>query len=179
MPTKPLLTLALRHTLPLLLAGAAAGASAAPTLMNAEWATAACEKWNQTPELMEGLGGSWVKNDGGKGFKVIRLYRTDCGEASQVELRITDQAGKARCAYGGKLETASLNASVDYVMHATTARWGEMGKGEYGPMRAMMFGRLEFVGPKGEAMSVMSPFESFLLLVGKVPGETGACPGKP
>jgi putative sterol carrier protein len=51
-----------------------------------------------------------------------------------------------------------------------------MGKGEYGPMRAMMFGRLEFEGPKGEAMSNMGPFENFLLLVGKVPSEAGSCP---
>jgi putative sterol carrier protein len=50
--------------------------------------------------------------------------------------------------------------------------------GMYGPMRAMMFGRLKFDGPYGEAMSNMGPFESFLLLVGKVPGETTACPGK-
>jgi len=42
-------------------------------------------------------------------------------------------------------------------MHAETARWQEMGRGEYGPMRAMMFNRLE-------------------LLVGKVPGGTGTCP---
>jgi hypothetical protein len=42
----------------------------------------------------------------------------------------------------------------------------------------MMFGRLSFSGPKMEAMSVMGPFESFLLLVGKVPGETDRCPGK-
>ncbi len=48
------------------------------------------------------------------------------------------------------------------------------GKGEYGTMRAMMFGRLEFEGPKGEAMSNMTPFENFQL--GKVPSDTGSCP---
>jgi putative sterol carrier protein len=106
---------------------------------------------------------------------VIHLYRSDCGEATRVELRIGARDGQARCLYGGKVETAPLNAAVDYTMHATTARWGEMGKGDYGPMRAMMFGRLEFVGPKLEAMGVMVPFEAFLLLVGKVPG-TPACP---
>jgi putative sterol carrier protein len=63
-------------------------------------------------------------------------------------------------------------------MSAETARWLEMGRGEYGPMRAMMFGRLAFVGPKMEAMSNMGPFESFLLLVGKVPGDTSSCPAK-
>ena len=49
-------------------------------------------------------------------------------------------------------------------------------RGEDGPMKAMMFGRLEFAGPKMEAMGNMGPFENFLLLVGKVPGSTQACP---
>jgi putative sterol carrier protein len=53
-----------------------------------------------------------------------------------------------------------------------------MGKGEYGPMRAMMFRRLKFDGPMMEAMDNMGPFGSFLLLVGKVPGETASCPAK-
>ncbi|HMZ02659.1 MAG TPA: SCP2 sterol-binding domain-containing protein [Burkholderiaceae bacterium] len=161
----------------LLLGGAAPLATAAP-LMAPEWAAAACEQWNQTPTLMDGLADAWIRNDGGKGFKVIHVYRTDCGEATQVELRIGLRDGKARCLYGGKVETATMNPGMDYTMHATTARWGEMGRGEYGPMKAMMFGRLEFTGPKMEAMSVMGPFEAFLLLVGKVPGETPACPAR-
>jgi putative sterol carrier protein len=43
-------------------------------------------------------------------------------------------------------------------------------------MKAMMSGRLEFSGPKMEAMGNMGQFENFLLLVGKVPGGTQACP---
>ena len=31
-------------------------------------------------------------------------------------------------------------------------------------------------GPMGEAMGNMGPFESFLLLVGKVPGDQAGCP---
>ncbi len=64
---------------------------------------------------------------------------------------------------------------MDYVVYAKTMRWREMGAGEYGPMRAMMFGRLKFEGPKAEAMRVMGPFEQFLLMTGKVPSED-ACP---
>lgn len=169
MPSRPLAAW-------MLLACAASTAHAGTRLMTADWAIAACEQWNQTPALLDGLAGDWIRNDGGKGFKVIQLYRTECGETSRVELRIGAKEGKARCLYGGKPETVSMNTSVDYTMHATTLHWTEMGKGDYGPMRAMMFGRLEFVGPKMEAMSVMSPFEAFLLLVGKVPGETTACP---
>ena len=157
------------------LACAALPASAAP-LMAPEWAVEACAQWNRTPTLLDGLVEQWIQNDGGKGFKVIHLYRTECGEASKVEMRIAPRGGKAMCVYGGKVETTKTDTSVDYTMHASTARWGEMGRGEYGPMRAMLFGRLEFTGPKLEAMGVMEPFESFLLLVGKVPGETAACP---
>jgi putative sterol carrier protein len=50
-----------------------------------------------------------------------------------------------------------------------------MGAGEYGPMKAMMFGRLKFIGPKVEAMTVMGPFETFLKLPGKVANDK-ACP---
>ena len=110
------------------------------------------------------------------GYKVMHVYRTDCGAARPVELRIAKKQGKAICVYGGAIETAKLDSDVDYVMHAQTARWIEMGKGEYGPMRAMMFGRLEFEGPKMEAMGNMAPFENFLRLAGKVPSDSSVCP---
>ena len=135
--------------------------------------------WNAEPALTERLAQSgWVKNNANRGFKVIQIYRTDCIDSPRVELRIAEQEGKARCAYGGKAETTKLDTAVDYVMHAETARWQEMGRGEYGPMRAMLYNRLLFDGPMLEAMGNMGPFESFLLLVGKVPGGTGACPAR-
>ena len=155
---------------------ALAGLAQASPLLSDEWAARACEQWNKTPALTDDLADKWIKNDGGKGFKVIHLYRTECGEATRSELRIAAKDGKALCVYGGKVETAQLDRGVDYVMHAATEKWGEMGRGDYGPMRAMMFGRLAFVGPKLEAMSVMGPFEQFLLLVGKVEGDTASCP---
>lgn len=146
-------------------------------LMSPQWAKPACEAWNADPVLTQKLVETgWVKNHAQRGFKVLQVYRTDCPGAPRVELRIAEQDGKARCVYGGKAETAKLESGVDYVMHAETARWQEMGRGEYGPMRAMMFGRLEFEGPKLEAMANMEPFESFLLLVGKVPGSAARCP---
>jgi putative sterol carrier protein len=155
----------------------AGGAAHAQTdMMSAAWARSACDAWNAEPVLTDELVKSgWVKNDAKRGFKVIQLYRTECRDSPRVELRISEQGGKARCMYGGKVETAKLDLTVDYVMHAETARWQEMGRGEYGPMRAMMFGRLLFDGPTFEAMGNMGPFESFLRLVGKVPGGT-ACP---
>jgi putative sterol carrier protein len=42
-------------------------------------------------------------------------------------------------------------------------------------MGAMMSGKLNFKGPKVEAMKVMSPFENFLKLTGKVAGEKNEC----
>jgi putative sterol carrier protein len=80
------------------------------------------------------------------------------------------------CVYGGAVEHKDLDSSADYEMRATTQRWQEMGAGEYGPMKAMMFGRLGFEGPRWEAMKNMGPFASFLLLVGKVESDTSTCP---
>ena len=151
--------------------------AAQPVLMSAEWAAGACEAWNKDAVLTDQLVESeWVKNDKGRGHKVMQIFRKDCGQAPTVEMRVALKDNKAKCIYGGKVETAKLDSGTDYVMSADTARWLEMGKGEYGPMRAMMFGRLEFSGPMLEAMGNMGPFENFLLLVGKVPGTTNACP---
>ncbi|KAA3619105.1 MAG: sterol-binding protein, partial [Proteobacteria bacterium] len=93
-----------------------------------------------------------------------------------VEMRISLVDGMAKCVYGGSVENTDLNDDFDYVMHATTERWLQMGAGDYGPMRAMMFGRLKFDGPKWEAMKNMGPFENFLLLVGAVESDASACP---
>ncbi|MEW5788636.1 MAG: SCP2 sterol-binding domain-containing protein [Pseudomonadota bacterium] len=149
---------------------------AAP-LMSSDWANQACQYWNTNPALTTELAERWAKNDGGRGYKVIHMYRTDCGENTKVEMTISTKGGKTTCTYAGPIKNATLNYDMDYLMHAETKRWKEMGAGEYGPMRAMMFGRLKFDGPKGEAMKVMGPFEQFLLIPGKVPGED-ACPAK-
>ncbi len=152
-------------------------ATGAVPLMSTEWADLACKAWNENPILTDELATEWIKNDQKRGFKVIHMYRTDCGEDTKVEMTISAKDSKAMCTYAGKIQHTDLNYSSDYVMHAETTRWKEMGAGDYGPMRAMMFGRLKFQGPKMEAMSVMGPFEQFLLMPGKVPGDA-ACPGK-
>ena len=160
----------------LVLSVIAGTASAAPVLMSAEWAAQACESFNKNTILTDGLAGKWVQNNKGRGYKVIQMYRSDCEESPRVEMRIVEKGAKAFCSYGGKVETTKLDSSADYVMYATTEKWHDMGAGEYGPMKAMMFGRLKFEGPKVEAMSVMSPFEQFLLLAGKVPSTEATCP---
>lgn len=153
-------------------------AAAQSVLMSAIWAQGACDAWNKDAVLTDRLVETgWIKNDRNRGYKVLQLFRKDCGEKPTAELRIALKSDKAMCVYGGKVETATLDQGADYVMSAETARWVEMGKGDYGPMRAMMFGRLDFVGPKLEAMGNMAPFGNFLLLVGKVPGDTKSCPG--
>lgn len=158
-----------------LLLGGSTMAAAAPGLMSADWAREACQAWNADATLTKELQASgWVANDKKRGYKVLQVYRTDCAGSPRVELRIASKDGKALCVAGGRSE-AKLDFDADYAMSAETTRWREMGRGEYGPMRAMMFGRLSFDGPMGEAMGNMGPFESFLLLVGKVPGEAG-CP---
>ncbi len=160
-----------------LLTAFAGAAQAAPAMMSAEWTAQACDAWNKDAQLTSGLADKWIKNDAGRGYKIIHLYRTDCGEATQTELKIVSKDGKSMCVYGGAVQNAKMDYAVDYTMHATTEKWDEMGAGEYGPMKAMMFGRLKFTGPKMEAMSVMGPFEAFLKLPGKIPGDK-ACPAK-
>jgi len=162
----------------MLAAGLMASASIAhaSVLFSNEWAAQACDLWNKDANLTTGLADKWIKNDNQRGHKVIHLYRTDCGENYKSEMRIALKDDKAMCVYGGAVQS-KLDSSVDYLMHGETKRWIEMGAGEYGPMKAMMFGRLQFQGPKMEAMSVMGPFASFLQLTGKVPGtDTNSCP---
>jgi putative sterol carrier protein len=158
------------------LAAFAGVAHAAPAMMSAEWTAQACDAWNRDATLTSGLAGEkWMDNNKGRGYKIIQLYRTECGEATRTELKIAPKDGKAMCVYGGAVKTTAMDHSADYTMHATTEKWNEMGAGEYGPMKAMMFGRLKFTGPKMEAMGVMGPFEAFLRLPGKIPGDK-ACP---
>ena len=152
-------------------------AQTAPVAMSAPWAQAMCSAWNADATLTGKLVESgWVGNDGGRGFKAMQIYRADCPNAARVELQIALKDDKAQCVYGGAAKTTPLAGGSDYLMWADTPRWREMGAGEYGPMRAMMFGRLNFAGPKVEAMGNMGPFGNFLLLVGKVPGDWSACP---
>ena len=160
------------------LAGAWAAAGAAPTMMSAEWAQGLCAAWNADPGLTARLVESdWIKNDRGRGYKVIQVYREDCPSSPRIELKVALKDGKAQCVAAGPAVTP-LDGAADYVMWAETKRWQEMGRGEYGPMRAMFFNRLKFDGPMGEAMGNMGPFEGFLLLVGKVPGDAAGCPAK-
>ncbi|MBI2754002.1 MAG: SCP2 sterol-binding domain-containing protein [Betaproteobacteria bacterium] len=155
---------------------AAVPAFANPVLMSGDWTKGLCQAWNAEPVLTDKLAESgWAKNDKGRGFKVIQIYRTDCGKKPTSEVRISLKEGKAACVYGGPAESTKLDMGADYVMDAETTRWEEMGRGEYGPMRAMMFGRLSFDGPMGEAMGNMGPFEAFLKLVGKVPYDVRSC----
>lgn len=159
------------------LAAATAQAAEGPTAMSAQWAEQMCSAWNAEPVLTDKLAESgWIKNDAGRGFKTMQVWRSDCDKSAHVELRIALKDGKAQCVYGGALGTQAFDRGADYQMWAQTARWKEMGAGEYGPMKAMMFKRLEFDGPKFEAMGNMGPFESFLRLVGKVPGDWASCP---
>lgn len=167
---------------PLLLAllSALAGPSLAQssaTAMSEPWAKAMCEAWNADATLTTKLVESdWIKNDAGRGFKAMQIYRADCPKSARIEMQIALKDNKATCTYGGSAKTAALNGGSDYLMWAETPRWREMGVGDYGPMRAMMLGRLNFEGPKMEAMGNMGPFASFLLLVGRVPGDWAACP---
>ena len=156
------------------LAGPAASQVEDPTMMSGSWAEGMCEAWNATDGLTQELGG-WIKNDKGRGYKLMRIYRRDCPDSPWIEMKISKTEDGVVCAGGGWATDEKLTGA-DYVMFADTHRWQEMGAGEYGPMKGMMTGRLKFEGPKFEAMRNMGPFTNFLLLVGKVPGSVDMCP---
>jgi putative sterol carrier protein len=152
-------------------------AAETPVLMSPPWAFQACAAWNASKVLSEELHASgWAGNHNGRGHKVLQVYRSDCPDSPRVELHIADQDGRAHCVYGGAVATDPLDLDVDYVMHAETARWQEMGAGEYGPMKAMFFQYLLFDGPYMEAMGNMGPFGAFLKLTGEVPSTADRCP---
>ena len=160
-----------------ILTGSSALAQTPSVAMSAPWAEAMCTAWNADATLTDKLVESgWIKNHTGRGFKLMQIYRAYCPKSARIEMQIALKDNKAQCVYGGAARSGKLDGGADYLMWAETPRWREMGAGDYGPMRAMMFGRLEFAGPKLEAMSNMGPFESFLLLVGKVPGDWSTCP---
>jgi len=148
-----------------------------PAMMSVEYIKQFCAAWNADELMTKGLADSeWVDNDGDKGFKIIQLYRNDCPDSPHVEMQFERQDNKAMCVYAGKVENPELDRSADYEMFADTKRWIEIGNGDYGPMKAMMFGRLKFKGPKIEAMGNMGPFKNFLLLFGKFPSDPTICP---
>jgi len=151
----------------------AGGAGAATPYMSADWAAQACQAWNASSQLSGELGAKWIRNDKNRGYKIIQMYRTDCGPAGRVEMKIVPQDGKAVCAGAGPVASARLDYDVDYLMHASTKDW----KSDMNPATAMMFGALKFDGPKLEAMSVMGPFKAFMTLASQVPGDN-ACPAR-
>lgn len=159
--------------------GTLTSAHAATPLMSSDWGESACEAWNNNVTLTEELGGeTWAENDGGKGYKIMQVYRMDCNDAPTAELQISNQDGKAICTYGGAVKSSDLDSGVDYIMYAKTSNWERMGSGKDGAMKSMTFGRLKFEGPKMEAMSNMGPFGAFLLLTGDVESSITDCPAK-
>jgi putative sterol carrier protein len=144
----------------------------ANVFMGPKYAKELCEVWNKTPRLTEELGKSesWTAVPERKIF----LYREDCSPDKQIQLTIRNEGNKAVCVYGGPAK--DKRGKDDFLLYAQTKRWEEMGRGEYGPMRAVMFGRLKFEGPKGVAMKNMGPFEAFLTALGKPSYDASKCP---
>ncbi|MEA1050767.1 SCP2 sterol-binding domain-containing protein [Lamprobacter modestohalophilus] len=147
----------------------------AEVFMSEAWAKQACDAWNKNSTLTAELA-DWAKNDDGRGFKTIQMYRDKCGLGSKVELKISNKDGKAMCTYGGAVTNSNPDYGVDYLMHATDENWACMGSGECKAAGSMMTGKLKFSGPKMEAMGVMGPFNAFLALTGSVGGDKSTCP---
>jgi hypothetical protein len=88
----------------------AAPTLAAPVLMTGDWGKDACAAWNKDPVLTDKLVESgWMKNGEGRGFEVMQVFRSGCGDKPTTELRVALKDGKAMCVYGGAPETAKLD----------------------------------------------------------------------
>ena len=94
-----------RCILPAALALCATAAGAAPVLMTPDWMAQACAAWNKNAILTGELGDKWVKNDKQRGYKIVHMYRTECGERAPVEMKIEGKDGKA---YIVRMNTALL-----------------------------------------------------------------------
>ena len=87
----PAVTVGLGLALTASLVGSAAH-SAEPAVMSGEWGPAACAAWNADPVLTKDLVDSgWIKNDKGRGYKVLQVYRSDCDDKPTMELRVALQ----------------------------------------------------------------------------------------
>jgi len=153
-------------------------AIASAEFMDNDWAKQACDGWNASEVLTTELAGEpWMDNNGGRGYKLVQIYRTACGEDTKIQLTIEPKDGKAICTYGGAPDGKAFNKKKDYVMHATDKHWTCIGAGKFGcgAMGAMSTGKLKFTGPKLEAMGVMGPFGKFLRLTGEIGGEKTPC----
>ncbi len=147
-------------------------AMSANVFMGPEYARELCNVWNRTPKLTEELGKSesWIAVPERKIF----LYREDCSPNKQIQLTIKNEGNRAVCVYGGPAKDS--RGKDDFLLYAETKRWEEMGKGEYGPMRAMALGRLKFEGSRDVAMKNMGPFEAFLTALGRPSYDASKCP---
>src|SRR3569833_2132997 len=77
----------------------ATAAHAATPMMSAEWTAQACDAYKKDQVLSGGQVEKWIKNDAGRVYKFIHLYRTDCGEASLSDLMFFPKFGKAFCVF--------------------------------------------------------------------------------
>ena len=148
--------------------------------MDAGWAKKVCNKWNTNNILSQQLAGSWIANDAARGYKLIQMYRTECGASSKIQLTIQSKGGRALCTYGGYPNNKRFNVSVDYLLHAKDKHWICMGEGKFGcgAMGAIKTGKLKFKGSQVEMKQVIEPFSTFLNLVGQISGNRGIdhCP---
>ena len=143
--------------------------------MSQEWSDALCDQWNENEVLVTELGDKFVNNDGGRSYKMLIIARKDCPNSPDVQITLQGEDGMAFCVDSGYV-SQDVNFKYDYRMSAETKHWIEMGNGDYGPMAAMLKGKLKFQGPKMEAMGFMKPFTQFLLLTGSVDSDRSVCP---
>lgn len=115
------------------------------------WISAYKERWNRTPDLVEGL----------RGFTALIEYGWHELDRPSAFLRIEN--GEAKTTAHG-----AAPAKPDFVMKATPEVWQAIRDGSLSGRAALLSRKLKFQGSMITAMRYMGPFEKSIKLLGEV-----------
>ena len=137
--------------------------SAAPRLLDVNFAKAICDGWNKTslPTKVGRSGSGWIDSANSKGKQVLVVNRRDCSDWKPNRLVIeADNSGRAMCTNSGTFS----GGKYQWKFEPTTEQWADFTDGfGFFKMPKIMKG---FVGPYSTAMNNIGSFEVFFAMVG-------------
>ena len=140
-------------------------AFAGGNLLDADYAAALCEGWNNSalPDALGRSGSEWIDSADSHGSQRMVIGRRDCNNFQKATLLIqADDRGRAVCATGGSY----AGGPFQWKFEPTTEQWADFTDG-FGVMKmpGIMSG---FVGPYPTAAANISSFEIFFALAGSI-----------
>ena len=123
------------------------------------------EDFNKSGGPSELVSSGWVKNDGGKNFKIVQIFVNHSFQS--IELHINKSGKIITWIDSAKSADSSIDTDVDYQFFADIEDWHAISKGENDFMYHLTVGGLAFKGPMMEAMSKMQAIDQLLLIIAK------------